>query len=95
MKTETLQKVMKAINSYNSGELGPEQAFAMLLLPVMVEAAAEDKPAQPLELSEETIDTIYQRRAEGNISELQVLALILLDQLQAKHNELNFEPVIS
>ena len=84
MKTETLTQVQKTLRAYDSGELGAKETFIKLLLPVMVEAAAEDKPAQPLELSEETIDTIYQRRAEGNISELQVLALILLDQLQAQ-----------
>lgn len=84
MKTETMAQVQKTLRAYDSGELGAKETFIKLLLPVMVEAAAEDKPAQPLELSEETIDTIYQRRAEGNISELQVLALILLDQLQAQ-----------
>ena len=36
MKTETLQKVMKAINDYNNGELGAEEAFLKMLLPVMI-----------------------------------------------------------
>ena len=36
MKTETLQKVMNPINAYNSGELGAEEAFIKMLLPVMV-----------------------------------------------------------
>ena len=36
MKTETLQKVMKPIHDYNNGELGAEEAFVKMLLPVMV-----------------------------------------------------------
>ena len=39
---------------------------------------------KPLEVSDGTIDTILQRRAAGNISEVQVLALVILDQLQAQ-----------
>ena len=89
MKTETLQKVMKAINSYNSGELGPEQAFAMLLLPVMVEVMQEGRTAQqkPLEVSEETMADILLRQEQGNITDMQVLGLVLLDQLQAQERE--------
>ena len=41
MKTETLQKVMNPINAYNSGELGAEEAFIKMLLPVMVEVMEE------------------------------------------------------
>lgn len=89
MKTETLQKVMKAINAYNSGELGPEQAFAMLLLPVMVEVMQEGRTAQqkPLEVSEEAREDILLRKEQGNITDMQVLALVLLDQLQAQESK--------
>ena len=89
MKTETLQKVMKAINSYNRGELGPEQAFAMLLVPVMVEVMEEGRPTQqkPLEVSEEARADILLRKEQGNITDMQVLALVLLDQLQAQERE--------
>ena len=89
MKTETLQKVMKAINSYNSGELGPEQAFAMLLLPVMVEVMEAGRPVRqkPLEVSEEARVDILLRKEQGNITDMQVLGLVLLDQLQAQERE--------
>lgn len=86
MKAETLQKVRSTIDAYNEGELEPEQAFLSVILPVMMETMQEGlKPdRKPLEVSDGTIDTILQRRAAGNISEVQVLALVILDQLQAQ-----------
>ena len=88
MKAETLQKVRSTIDAYNEGELEPEQAFLSVILPVMMETMQEGlKPdRKPLEVSEGTIDTILQRRAAGNISEVQVLALVILDQLQAQEH---------
>lgn len=89
MKTETLQKVMKPINAYNSGELGSEEAFLEMLLPVMMEIMEEGGPVQqkPLEVSEETMADILLRKEQGNITDMQVLGLVLLDQLQAQERE--------
>ena len=86
MKTETLQKVMNPIKAYNSGELGAEEAFVKMLLPVMVEVMEEGGPVQqkPLEVSEETRADILLRQEQGTVTDIQVLALILLDQLQAQ-----------
>ena len=92
MKTETLQKVMNPVNAYNSGELGAEEAFIKMLLPVMVEVMEEGRPAQqkPLEVSEETMADILLRQEQGTVTDIQVLALILLDVIQAEQNNEKF-----
>ena len=49
----------------------------------------EGRPAQqkPLEVSEETREDILLRKEQGNITDMQVLALVLLDQLQAQESK--------
>ena len=90
MKTETLQKVMKPIQAYNNGELDAEEAFLKMLLPVMIEAAEEERPARPLELSEAAMEDIYRRKEEGSVTDIQVLALVLLDVIQTEQNNEKF-----
>ena len=92
MKTETLQKVMDPINAYNSWELGAEEAFIKMLLPVMVEVMEEGGPVEqkPLEISEAAMEDIFRRKEEGTVTDIQVLALILLDVIQAEQNNEKF-----
>ena len=92
MKTETLQKVMKPIHDYNNGELGAEEAFVKMLLPVMVQVMEEGGPVEPkpLELSEAAMEDIYRRKEEGSVTDIQVMALVLLDVIQTEQNNEKF-----
>ena len=92
MKTETLAQVQKTLRAYDSGELGAKETFIKLLLPVMVEVMEEGGPVEqkPLEISEAAMEDIFRRKEEGTVTDIQVLALILLDVIQAEQNNEKF-----
>ena len=54
-----------------------------------VESMEEGLPAEPkpLEISEATKADIFRRKEEGTVTDMQVLALILLDVIQANEEQ--------
>ena len=45
---------------------------------------------KPLEISEAAMEDIYRRKDEGSVTDIQVMALVLLDVIQTEQNNEKF-----